>query len=90
MDEEYGAEAADENAGRGEEAEDAVDDAVIAADGAAAGESGEAAVAGDDGHSMDHLTVVMACAFVQRGQTVEEGHGDAEEDVIDDGEEEGR
>jgi len=97
LDEEHDAEVADENAGRGEEAEDAVGDAVIAVDGAA-GENGEAVVAGGDGHSMDRLMAVTVCVSVQRAQTCGlshhnvaqtpgEGHGDAEVDVIDDGEE---
>lgn len=101
MDEEHGAEVADENAGRGEGAEDAVGDAVTAADGAV-GENGEVVVAGGDGHSMDHSTVVTVYVPVQQAQTVPtcglfhhngaqtagEGHGDAEADVISDGGEE--
>lgn len=93
--EEHGAEVADE---RGEEAEGVVDDAVIAA-GGAVGENDEVVVAGDDDHSIGHRMVV--CVFAQQDQTVPTyglshhnvaqtaggGHGDAEVDVIDDGEE---
>jgi len=99
--EEHDVEAAGENSGRGGETEDVVGDAVFAVDG---GEDGEVVVAGDDGHSMDHLKVVTACASAQQDQTAPacglvpchhnvtqmagEGHDDAEVDVINDGEEE--